>query len=364
MDKILQNEIKADEMLPESYGKQGAYSELPVAYDAKGALMPTSSLESAYLTPFGDGNDGDVIISVDTTLTRDMFYENLTINNGVSLNVGSYRIFVKETLINNGTIHNNGNNASGNTAGAAIASGSLPGAVAGVNGGSAVAISNGALTGGAAIAGNSVAKALGNAAVAGVGGGDSHTDASGNGPAGATAAAGSKTGTIFNAIRNYIAAYNLFDVLPSFAQLGGPPSGSSGSGGGSSCSTASGTCSGSSGSGGGSGGPGGIVTIFAKKIENKGIISVVGGDAGAGSNASFTGTSTNYAGGGGGAGAPGNGGIIILVYSILSAEGTLNISAGATASGGTGVAGGTNSYGNSGGSSSAANDGLLIKIKA
>src|SRR3990167_1494841 len=29
---------------------------------------------------FGDGSDGDVIISADTTITRDMYYNNLTIN--------------------------------------------------------------------------------------------------------------------------------------------------------------------------------------------------------------------------------------------------------------------------------------------
>jgi len=29
---------------------------------------------------FGDGSDGDVTITGDTTLTRDMYYHNLTIN--------------------------------------------------------------------------------------------------------------------------------------------------------------------------------------------------------------------------------------------------------------------------------------------
>ena len=58
---------------------------------------------------FGDGHDGDVIISSNTSLSRDMYYNNLTINNGVTLNPNGYRIFVKETLTNNGTIERNGN---------------------------------------------------------------------------------------------------------------------------------------------------------------------------------------------------------------------------------------------------------------
>ena len=313
---------------------------------------------------WGDGSDGNITISVHTTLTRDMYYDYLTINNGISLNVGSYRIFVKNLLTNKGTIHNNGNNASGSTGGAAIVSGSLPGTVAGVNGGGGAAIVNGAVNGGVANSGNSVAKSLGNSAVAGAVGGAGHTNASGTGLYGAAASAGSQTGTIFNTIRNYIAAYNLFDVLPSFTQLGGPPSGSSGSGGGSSCSTASGTCSGNAGAGGGSGSPGGFVFIFAKEIENNGTISAKGGDASSGENANFTGTSLFYGAGGGGAGAPGNGGIICLVYQNLTIEGTIVYGAGATASGGTGVAGGAGSFGDPGNNSpSAGNAGLLIKIQ-
>lgn len=59
---------------------------------------------------FGDGSDGDVIISTDTTLVRDMYYNNLTINSTKTLYPNWYRIFVKETLLNNGTISQNGNN--------------------------------------------------------------------------------------------------------------------------------------------------------------------------------------------------------------------------------------------------------------
>lgn len=55
---------------------------------------------------FGDGSDGDIIISSDTNLTRDMYYNNLTINSTKTLNANGYTIFVKNTLTNNGTITN------------------------------------------------------------------------------------------------------------------------------------------------------------------------------------------------------------------------------------------------------------------
>ncbi|HYJ92112.1 MAG TPA: hypothetical protein VEV84_12435 [Pyrinomonadaceae bacterium] len=47
---------------------------------------------------FGDGSDGDVTIAGATTLTRDMYYHNLTINAGQTLNPGGFRIFVSGTL--------------------------------------------------------------------------------------------------------------------------------------------------------------------------------------------------------------------------------------------------------------------------
>ena len=48
---------------------------------------------------FGSGKDGDVVITSDTTLTRDMEYRNLTIKSGATLNPNGWRIFVLDTLI-------------------------------------------------------------------------------------------------------------------------------------------------------------------------------------------------------------------------------------------------------------------------
>lgn len=53
---------------------------------------------------FGSGADGTVIISSDTILTQDMYYNNLTVNSTKYLMTNGFRVFVKGTLTNNGTI--------------------------------------------------------------------------------------------------------------------------------------------------------------------------------------------------------------------------------------------------------------------
>ena len=47
---------------------------------------------------YGFGQDGDVTIASNTTLTRDMYYNNLTINSNCDLDTNGYRVFVKGTL--------------------------------------------------------------------------------------------------------------------------------------------------------------------------------------------------------------------------------------------------------------------------
>jgi len=53
---------------------------------------------------FGNGSDGNVTISTNTSLSRDMYYNTLTVNSSVTLFTNGFKIFVKETLTNNGTI--------------------------------------------------------------------------------------------------------------------------------------------------------------------------------------------------------------------------------------------------------------------
>lgn len=47
---------------------------------------------------YGFGQDGDVTISSSTSLTRDMYYNDLTINSSCDLDTNGYKIFVKGTL--------------------------------------------------------------------------------------------------------------------------------------------------------------------------------------------------------------------------------------------------------------------------
>jgi len=53
---------------------------------------------------FGSGDDGDVTITSDTSLTEDMYYGNLTVNTGATLNPNGFRVFVKNTLTLTGDI--------------------------------------------------------------------------------------------------------------------------------------------------------------------------------------------------------------------------------------------------------------------
>ena len=53
---------------------------------------------------YGQGTDGNVVVSSDTSITSDMYYNNLTVNSGVLLKTNGYRIFVKNILTLNGYI--------------------------------------------------------------------------------------------------------------------------------------------------------------------------------------------------------------------------------------------------------------------
>lgn len=58
---------------------------------------------------FWDGSDWDVTITTTVTLSRDTYYNNLTINSPWILNPNWYRFFVKWILSGNGKIQRNGN---------------------------------------------------------------------------------------------------------------------------------------------------------------------------------------------------------------------------------------------------------------
>lgn len=346
-----------------------------LTWDGTNLIVNGSPISSN--TFYGDGSDGDVTISSNTTLTRDMFYNDLTVNATFTLNTGSYRIFVKGTLTNNGTIARNGNNGGngGNggdgsyigptagtagtagSAGGALASGSIYGSAVGIAGKAGNAgttsgegIGTDGTAGTAGSAGTSVTKSFGNAGVAGAAGATTGSTYSPlvriAGIGGALGAAGTQSGTVFNIPRLASAGYLLFDSLPSGDSIRSA-SGSGGGGGSGGAPTAaigegSRCASGGSGGTGGSGSSGGIVVIFARSIVNSatGIISANGGTGGNGGNggaSSVSPSGNNAAAGsaGGSAGSGGTGGIVLLIYNSLTNSGTISASAGAAGTIGT-----------------------------
>jgi hypothetical protein len=259
-----------------------------------------ATAEDVIYTSFGDGSDGDVVISSGTTtLVRDMYYNNLKISGSGKLIPAGYKIFVKNLLDlseaqasaidGNGT---NGNNASGATAGAVPAA---PVAGSVNRGGQATAGTTGTTAAGTQ-AGTS-------AAVTGNGGA---SGAGGAGGAGTNAGGASRTATTPTGM--YLRHHET-KFWRGATVLGGGAGGPGGSAGGGSGTTVAG--------GGGSGGNGGdFIAIYARYLKRsetcpQGVISVNGGNGGNGGN----GSSGNTGGGGGAAG--GGGGYIYMVYEGL-----------------------------------------------
>lgn len=206
---------------------------------------------------FGDGSDGDVVISSNTNLTADKYYNNLTINGGVTLSTKGYRVFVRNKLTNNGTISSsggnggNGGNGADNVAGTAGTAGVVAGSgyyatqLAGEPGGAGdVAGDNGVNTTKSYLSDN--AKAGGNGGNGGGGG----TAGSSGGTAGTTTQA---TYIPKVSVENQLGI--CLDDLGSLAKFS--LSGSPGGGGGGGAGYLNGGHKGGGGGGGGSGAPGG-----------------------------------------------------------------------------------------------------------
>lgn len=255
----------------------------------------------------GTGADGDVTISDDTTLTADVFYDNLTVNNGVTLNTGGYRVFVRGTLTNNGTIQRNGNDGGNGTSGAVGSGGA-------------------ALT--TTMLGGSTA---GGGAGGGPGGNISYAYGGAGGKGGTGDGAGSNGGSVS---APPVTSFQLSELVYLLLMRTSEPGSSiyhiyGGSGGGSG-DTSAGCC------GGGGGSGGGVVWIACNELVNNGTISADGGNGGNG-----------YTGGGGasGGGAGGGGGLVVLIYGSKSVAGTIQAAGG---SGGAKGGGGISTDGASG----------------
>jgi hypothetical protein len=260
---------------------------------------------------FGDGLDGGPVFDGSSTIlgmvpvasvytmTRDIFTTNCIINAGVTLVTNGYRLFCSLSLINNGTIHNNGGAGGAPTAGAA-------------SGGASTKVFREGGAGGAGFSGNGAGStavasigtppryftALGQSALAGNGG-------AGQG-GGGDAFAGGNGGQIVLAIPSLVgpvlADFLHGRILSQSSQL------SAGSGGG------GGGTNGTTGVGGGGGGGGGIVYVGARTIIGTGAIQSRGGNGG---NATL-GNATRA-----GAGAGGGGGVVVLVYGSMRFNGQL-----------------------------------------
>jgi hypothetical protein len=288
------------------------------------AYAPTgTSTQSIAYQSLGDGSDGNVTISSGTnTLTRDMYYNNLTINGTGSLNVAGYRVFVAGildlTAAPAGAIESNGangSNASGSTGGAGgagVANGSIGGTEAGgagANGVVGVGASGGAGTGGFN-GGSSGASGLGGIGTSGAGG--------------AASAATALTGQLF--VRTF--STNFLRGAALVLGGSGGRGGSSGAG--------DGTNTGAGGGGGGAGG--GDVALYANIILRSsstaaGAIEALGGNGANGANATVGVTGGGAGGGGGG------GGWVYIAYNYLAGPVVTNFIEANGGNGGNGGAG-------------------------
>lgn len=280
---------------------------------------------------FGDGSDGDVEITSNTTLTADKYYNTLQVKTGVVLSPDGFRIFVKDTCIIDGTIRRNGNNGNvggdasngtggtGGTGGSAIAAGYFSATVAGVAGGDG---GTNAASGSTGTTGTNVSNSIGSNGVTGGAGGRSILHANSGGGGGA---AGTATASNIKLIANVHLA-TLVDVGSTGSGVKLTPSAGSGGGGGGEGDSGSG-----GGGGGGSASGGGIIGIYARilRITSNGVVECNGGTGGTGGK----GAGGVNGGGGGGGGGGGNGGEMILVYNNFINDGSATVNGG---SGGTG----------------------------
>lgn len=342
----------------------------------------TSSLGSGVAS---DGSDGSYTLdgtqaavsglfsksSNDYTLLRDSYFNNLTIDSGITLIPNGFRLFVKGTLTNNGTVTmaggDGGNGGVGQTgaentaiaggtagsAGAAKSTNNLYGGVAGKVGGVGAGSNKNDVPGtpGAGTAGNTgAANNIGSNGVASGAGGNGGTSVSQSAAPtnGAASVNGGTKGT--NAVtepRNNIYVTYGFDIYSGLSPTNsvyatGAGGGSAGGGGQGGRGVIGGTANyymgGGGGGGGGSGANGGVMVIVATGIAGSGVITCAGGNGGNGGDGGTHNGNGGGVGGGGGGGAGGNGGALLILVSNYSFSGTATVAGG---TGGTGGAAGT-----------------------
>lgn len=221
------------------------------------------------LRVYGDGSDGDVEITSNTTLTRPMFYRTLTVTNNAVLTTAGLQVYASEsiTVASGATIRNNGSDGTGS---------------AGGTGGAAFNLGGGGDGGWPSFSGSDSFSAYG---------GNGGTGTAGGGVVNPPNASIGTIRTYPQAITGYLLAGDSGGGFNE--QVGGGAGGGGGSGGG--------------------GGGGGVILLASPSIANSGTIEAKGGN-------------------GNGTGAGGGGGVVLLVYGAFSGS-AASVAAGTGGSG-------------------------------
>lgn len=325
---------------------QSVYNLSQSSLEAADATTATWASTRGLGLVFGDGSDGDVTITGNVTLLRNMNYRNLTVAAGAVLSTNGFRVLVSGALRNAGLIH-----ADGGAGTDANYSATFP--QSGVTYGIAGQFSGGSAGGNPDNSG--LSRRLGLGAIGGVGSiewydpgigtqGYPAGNGSDSGNTGANAASyggAGGTGGMVSGSQTYnrgaggaapaVTYIPLFDLASLLGIYGLVHNGSTflrvvgGAGGGGGGNTQGGGSNYTSRAASGGGG-GGVVVIVAEVLINTGTIAARGGRGG---NASGP-----YAGPGGG----GGGGVVVLFTRRIRDAGTVSVAGGAAGSGGTSVA--------------------------
>lgn len=323
-------------------GSDGAATAVDFNAGTKNVFVSPIAGDMSATDPFifGDGSDGTATISSGvTTLTRDMYYDNLTISGTGRLNPAGFRVHVSEVLdLSNApagaisfvpTAGNSATNQNGASGGSLTSAGSLPANEAGNAG------ANGNTAAGSNSANASASNSLGGGSDAGGPGG---TGSSGGGGTAGTGPAANTTLAIRALMQSSWISRGVTGPVGGEGAPGGPGGGGDGTNPG--------------GGGGGGGAGGGFVYVFARILKRDATntaaaaISSVGGAGGNG----FTPATGNCGGGSGGCGA--GGGVLQLVTQALAGTAKTNLvscAGGQGGTGGNGVGSGTAGTGGRGG---------------
>ena len=325
-------------------------------------------------TVYGDGSDGTITESANTTISDRVWSESYTVDDGVTVTASTDVVLIhaRDFIEINGVVNATGLGASGGAGGAGGSdandagddgdpgSQATAGDIKGANG-----TGGGGGSGGSSGNGDSANVTSGSdggdgttfAAGGGGGGGSGQLSGTGTGGSGGSGADGATrststlTDTELDMLRQWLTGP--WDEVYKIGVLAGSGGGGGGGGG-------EGDDGAAGGDGGTGGDGGGVVILAAPEIRGDGEIKANGTDGSTGADGG-DGSQNAGAGGGGGGGGGGNGGFIATVAPTVSSSVTLTAAGGAGGAGGTG---GTQDFstGGDGGAGSAGDGGTIIRF--